>query len=141
MACVRSIDTVPASPMPGAIHIEEPRALAFLGTDGDDDQCEGWYLDTGATSHMTGGAGAFSSMDRTMHGTVRFGDGSLVQIAGRGTVTFTGKFGDQIKLGGVLLIPRLKNTIVSLGQLDEKGCKVEINDNVLRIWYRRQHCW
>jgi hypothetical protein len=52
-------------------------------------------------------------------------------------VTFTGKIGEQIKLAGVLYVPRLKNSIISLGQLDERGCKVEINNGVLREWDRR----
>jgi hypothetical protein len=71
---------------------------------------------------------------------VRFDDGSVVPIQGREIVTFTGKTGEQIKLAGVLYIPRLKNNlknnIISLGQLDERGCKVEINKGVLRVWDR-----
>jgi hypothetical protein len=38
----------------------------------------------------------------------------------------------------VLYISRLKNNIISLGQLDERGCKVEINKGVLRVW--DHHC-
>jgi hypothetical protein len=52
-------------------------------------------------------------------------------------MTFTDKTSEQIKLAGVLYIPRLQNSIISLGQLDERGCKVEINKGVLRLWDRR----
>ena len=127
------------SPAPASgLHIEEPRAQALLGDASDSDVVEGWYLDSGATSHMTGRVEAFSDLDRTVQGTVRFGDGSVVQIEGRGVITFTSKAGEKLKLAGVLLIPRLKNYIISLGQLDENGSKVLIEDGLLRVWDRRR---
>jgi hypothetical protein len=55
---------------------------------------------------------------------VRFGDGSVVPIEGRRIVTFLGKTGEKIKIADILYIPRLKNSIISLGQLDERGCSV-----------------
>jgi hypothetical protein len=76
---------------------------------------------------MTGRADSFSRLDRAVQGTVRFGDGSIVPIEGRGMVTFLGKTGEKIKLANVLL-----------GQLDERGCTVRIQAGVLRVWDRRQ---
>ena len=67
------------SPVPaGGLHIEEPRAQVLLGQAGDSDHVPGWFLDTGATSHRSGCAEAFSDLDRAVLGTVRFGDGSVV---------------------------------------------------------------
>jgi hypothetical protein len=66
-----------------------------------------------------------------VQGTVRFSDDSIVSIEGRGIVEFTSKTGESIKLVGVLYIPRLNNSITSLGQLDERGCKVEIEKGLL----------
>jgi hypothetical protein len=37
---------------------------------------------------------------------------------------------------GVYYIPALRNSIISLGQLDESGSCVEIKDGVMRIWDR-----
>jgi hypothetical protein len=74
----------------GGIHLHEPMAHVFLGIggcDGDKEPLEGWYLDTGASSHMTGRADSFLLLDRAVQGTVRFGDGSIVPIEGRGMVT------------------------------------------------------
>jgi hypothetical protein len=88
---------------------------------------------------MIGRAEAFSELDRVIQGTIRFSDGSLVEIEGRGIVEFTGKTGEAVKLSGVLYIPRLKNSIISLGQLDERECKVEIEQGLLRVWdWRRR---
>lgn len=47
-----------------------------------------WYLDTGANNHMTGARDAFVNLDETVHGSVRFGDGSLITISGKGCVMF-----------------------------------------------------
>jgi hypothetical protein len=136
MAQVCELVTEPAS-SEQSLHLHEPTTHVFLGANGDTDQVEGWHLDTGATSHMTGRAAAFSELDHAVQGTVWFDDGFVIPIQGRGIVTFTSKTGEQIKLVGVLYIPRLKNNIIYLGQLDERGCKVEINNGVLTVWDRR----
>lgn len=41
---------------------------------------EVWYLDTGASNDMTGDRDAFATLDETVTGMVKFGDGSSVQI-------------------------------------------------------------
>ena len=58
----------------------EPRARVFLGDAGDKDKLDGWYLDSGATHHMSGRREIFSGLDTTVHGTVKFGDASCVEI-------------------------------------------------------------
>lgn len=138
MAQLCTLNDEPEPAPPGGLRLDESRAQVNLGTGGDGGHVAGWFLDTGATSHMTGRAEVFSKLDRAVQGTVRFGDGSLVQIHGRGTITFAGKSGEKVALAGVLFIPRLKNNIISVGQLDRTGCKVEIEDGVMRIWDRRR---
>jgi hypothetical protein len=68
---------------------------------------------------------------------VWFGDEFVIRIEARGIVTFLGKAGEKIKIVDVLYIPRLKNNIISLGQLDERGCSVRIEAGVLRVWDHR----
>ncbi|WVZ84642.1 LOW QUALITY PROTEIN: hypothetical protein U9M48_031649 [Paspalum notatum var. saurae] len=96
-------------------------------------EAECWYLDTGASNHMIGSRAAFAELDSTVTGTVRFGDNSVVTIAGRGTVLFSCRDGGHRALTGVYFIPRLKSSIISLGQLDEHGCQVLIDNDVLRL--------
>ncbi|KAE8792247.1 hypothetical protein D1007_33249 [Hordeum vulgare] len=43
-----------------------------------------WYLDTGASNHMSGSATCFNELDQCIAGTVKFGDGSVVAICGAG---------------------------------------------------------
>jgi hypothetical protein len=48
-------------------------------------------LDMGATNHMTGNRSALASLDESVRGALRFGDGSIVEICGVGAVTMAGK--------------------------------------------------
>ena len=82
---------------------------------------------------MTGRRELFAELDTTARGTVRFGDSSRVEIKGTGSIVFQAKNGEQRVLHGVFYIPALRNSIMSLGQLDEGGSRVEIEHGVLRI--------
>lgn len=74
-----------------------------------------WYLDTGASNHMTGDASIFSELNHGVIGSVKFGDGSLVEIAGRGTVLFKSKDGGHQAFHDVYHIPWLQSSILSIG--------------------------
>lgn len=96
-----------------------------------------WVLDTGATNHMTGCREAFADLDVSVRGSVRFGDGSTV-ICGVGAVTITGKNHEHRVLAEVYYIPSLRCNIFSLGQLEEAGCRVEIDKGVMEV-FDREH--
>ena len=104
-----------SAPAAASHHIDEPRARAFLGTSSGDDKLDGWYLDSGATHHMTGRQELFSNLDRSVRGSVRFGDSSSVEICGVGSILFAAKTGEHRVLHGVYYIPALRNSIISLG--------------------------
>lgn len=76
-----------------------------------------WYLDNGASNHMTGQRSKFTELDEKVIGEVRFGDGLTVSIRGKGTVTFKCKNGKKRVFKEVYFIPDLCNNILSLGQL------------------------
>ncbi|KAB5521596.1 hypothetical protein DKX38_025915 [Salix brachista] len=97
-----------------------------------------WYLDTGASNHMTGCIEKFAEIDTTITGSVKFGDGSTVKIQGRGSVLLEDFTGEHRILTNVYYIPMLKSNIISLGQLDENGCKVVIEGGVMTILDRLQ---
>jgi hypothetical protein len=84
------------------VHLDETKAQPFLSTSSSvDDRLKGWYLDTGATNHMTGRGEVFSELDQAMQGTVKFRDGSVVNICGKGTVIFSGRRDEHKVLTGV----------------------------------------
>jgi hypothetical protein len=132
-----AVDPAPTPPPQHVFEIEEQRVFAQLGPR-EDREYKRWGLDTGATNHMIGAWGAFSELDSDICGTVRFDDGSIIEIEGRGTILFTCKSGEHRALTGVYYIPRLTTNILSLGQMDEAGCRVDINVGLLRIFDQRQ---
>ena len=62
-----------------AVNLDEPRAQVHLGRVGGEQE-QWWYLDSGASNHMTGSKAAFSELDGDVTGTVKFDDGSRVAI-------------------------------------------------------------
>jgi hypothetical protein len=114
------------------LRIVEGKVFAQLDGASDRDDTL-WYLDSGATNHMSGCRNAFIDIDTAIHDFVKFGDGSKVTIEGSGTVLLEGKTGEHLPLTGVYFIPRLTTNLVSLGQLDEGGCDVHTKHDILRI--------
>ncbi|XP_013594820.1 PREDICTED: uncharacterized protein LOC106302980 [Brassica oleracea var. oleracea] len=75
------------------------------------DECDGntsiWYLDNGASNHMTGKREFFSNLDESIKGKVKFGDGSNVEIVGKGSITFIGKTRERRALKDIYYVPSL----------------------------------
>jgi hypothetical protein len=64
----------------GQVFLNETRAEAHLGSEGE--PCDGrWYLDSGASNHMSGNRVVFT-VDEHITGGVKFGDGSTIAIRG-----------------------------------------------------------
>lgn len=122
----------------GHVFLNKKRAEAHLRR--GDEGCDGrWYLDSGASNHMSGDRAAFADLDQSVTGKVKFGAGSLVDICGRGTVVFAIHSGDHRALTGVYYIPRLRTSIVSLGQLDESDCDTRIHRGMMTLFDRRSN--
>ena len=62
-----------------------------------------------------------------------FGDASKVQVKGRGKICFFQKDGKEGTMEDVYYVPDLKNNILSMGQLLEKGCSVFMKDRMLHL--------
>jgi hypothetical protein len=122
-------ESPPQKPVTEIVKLEEEKVLLHDRT--RNTATHVWYLDTGASNHMTGDKAQFSELNLSVGGTVRFGDGRTIGIEGRGTVIFELKDGGHKVLTDVYYIPRLKSNIISLGQLTEHGCEIVLKDKFL----------
>ena len=85
---------------------------------------------------MTGCREKFIELDTNITGSVKFGDGSTVEIWGKGSVLFECQNGEHRILTEVYYIPRLRKNIISIVQLDHYGCKTLVEDGFMTLWDR-----
>jgi len=84
-----------------------------------------WYLDCGASFHMTDDKSLFSTLedkDLKMH--IKMGDNERYSVSGVGTVYFQRENGALITLTVVKYVCGLKKNLVSIVMLEGKGYDV-----------------
>ena len=85
------------------------------------EDCSSWYLDTEYSNHMTGNRDWLVDFNPNVTTSVRFADNSTILAEGIGKVMITRKNGETTYMHSVLYVPSMKNNLLSLGQLLEKG--------------------
>nr|GEX53165.1 zinc finger, CCHC-type [Tanacetum cinerariifolium] len=93
-----------------------------------------WYLDNGASNHMTGVREHFKEINEKVSGKVKFGDGSYIEIKGKGSILIECEDEKQRIISHVYYIPDLKSKLLSLRQFTKIGCKVVMEDDELRLY-------
>lgn len=109
------------------LQIDELCARVFLGNNSGDDKLDEWYFNSGTTHDMTRRQELFSNLDRGVGGSIKFGNSSLVEICGIGSIMFEAKTSEHRVLHGVYYIPALCNSIINLDQLDKGGSLMEVD--------------
>ncbi|KAH9735937.1 hypothetical protein KPL71_017913 [Citrus sinensis] len=69
----------------------EDGTLLLARNDTSGGQENTWYLDTGASNHMSGNINMFVQLSESVNGSVAFGDDSKVPVKGRGNILFRAK--------------------------------------------------
>lgn len=119
----------------GKILINEEKVTPKLGPERDEKMAESnlWYLDNGASNHMSGQREKLNELDESVSGKVKFSDNSVVHINGKGSVTLLCNDSENRTIKEVDYIPSLRSNIISLGQLSKEGRKVILNGDCLWI--------
>ena len=84
-----------------------------------------WYLDNGASFHMTGDKELFSELeekDLKMH--IEMGDDGKYSVIGVGTITFKREHAAPLTLKNVMHVPGLTKNLASFAVLEDRGYDV-----------------
>ncbi|TXG72550.1 hypothetical protein EZV62_001129 [Acer yangbiense] len=93
-----------------------------------------WFLDSGCSNHMCGDKTFFCELNENFRQMVKLGNNSRMTVMGKGNV--------RLKVNGlthvvteVFFVPDLKNNLLSIGQLQEKGLAILIKHGLCRIYH------
>lgn len=95
-----------------------------------------WFIDSGASSHMTPNSLLFSTFNTTKPFFVQMGDNSQAKVRGQGNIELQVKVGEGLKtcvLNDVLFVPSLHYSLISVGRMCNNGLKVSFSENQVVI--------
>jgi hypothetical protein len=95
---------------------------------------EVWFLDSGCSNHMSGNKDWFIEMDEQFRHSVKLGNGVKMMVMGKGSVKLVTAGLTQV-VRDVFFIPELKNNLLSIGQLQEKGLAIVMKDKACKIYH------
>jgi hypothetical protein len=117
--------------------VEEMLLMSYIKMNNSTTQEYVWYLDSGCSNHMCGIKSFFSDFDEKFRQFVKLGDNSKMMVMGKGNI--------RLQVGGmtqviteVYFAPELKNNLLSVGQLQEKGLTILIQKVMCNIYHPRR---
>ena len=84
---------------------------------------EAWFVDSGCSNHMCGNQKMFTSLDTTFSHTVKLGNNHKLNVNGKGAEKLVLQ-GVSYIITDVYFVPELRNNLLSVGELQEKGLDV-----------------
>ncbi|CAB4283374.1 unnamed protein product [Prunus armeniaca] len=96
-----------------------------------------WYLDSGSSNHMCGKKECFSYLDASFRDSVKLGNNSSMAVYGKGNIRLRVNGVDQI-ITGVFYVPKLKNNLLSIGQLLQKGLTIVFQLGKCKIFHPKR---
>ena len=115
------------------------KVKALMVTDrGNERKVMKWFVDSGASEHMTPHREILTNFDSNTKGIVDVANGHELKICGKGSAEL--KLSDEnggwcVKLERVLYVPDLQDNLMSLRQFDKKGCKAVVEKGCLNVMH------
>lgn len=101
---------------------EEVLLMAYVELHGAQ-RSDAWFVDSRCSNHMCGDKGIFSELDTNFTHHVKLGNNHKLNVAGKSVVELVLK-GVSYAISDVYYVPELRNNLLSVGQLQEKGLDV-----------------
>ncbi|XP_050890748.1 uncharacterized protein LOC127096185 [Lathyrus oleraceus] len=112
---------------------EEMVLMAYIDMFGGD-RDNIWFIDSGCSNHMCGDSSLFCDLEKGFNEVVRLGNYASMNVVGKESVQLTVK-GVNHLVRDVYYVPGLKNNLLSVGQLQERGLAVLMRSNMCRIYH------
>ncbi|KAL9429389.1 hypothetical protein AB3S75_031241 [Citrus x aurantiifolia] len=93
-----------------------------------------WFFDSGCSNHMSGDKSLFCDFDESFKHTVKLGNNTRMEVTGRGNVRLKVK-GTTHVVSEVYYVPELRNNLLSIGQLQERGLAIVIQHGKLKMYH------
>ena len=93
---------------------------------------EEWFLNFGCSNHMNGSKGWFSELDENFRHAIKLGNDTRIVVMGKGSVWLNVN-GVTHVISHVYYVPELKNNLLSIGQLQEKGLSILIQNRKCKV--------
>jgi hypothetical protein len=96
-----------------------------------------WFLDSGRSNHMCGKQNMFFDLDKSFRESMKLGNDSSLTVQGKGNIRMEVN-GFVHVITEVFYVPDLKNNLLSIGQLQEKGLTVLIQRGICKIFHKEK---
>jgi len=97
-------------------------------------QEDAWFLDSGCSNHMCGNKDMFCELNEEFRQPVKLGNNTRMTVLGKGKIKLF-LDGMQHMVTDVFYVPELKNNLLSIGQLQEKGLTILIKSGTCKIYH------
>jgi transposase InsO family protein len=98
---------------------------------------ESWFLDSGCSNHMCGNKQWFYTIDEDFRNSVKLGNEFRMEVMGKGNIRLEINGAVQV-VTDVYYVPDLKNNLLSVGQLQERGLTLLIQNGTCKLYHPRR---
>jgi len=92
-----------------------------------------WFLDSGCSNHMCGDKTLFSDLNKSFTQMVKLRNNSRMSVRGKGNVRLLVSGAVHV-VTKVFYVSELRNNLLSIGQLQQKGLSIVIQHYKCRIY-------
>ena len=96
-----------------------------------------WFLDSGCSNHMCGKKKYFSHLNENIRDLVKLGNNSSMVVMGKGNVRLQVN-GITYIITDVFFVPKLKNNLLSIGQLQENRLAIVFQHGRCKVFHREK---